>query len=456
MPFPPVKPSNSPWWDGAPPKCTLSKDIPAGAEVLPDYGSSRMELMSHLYGTVTTKVWPQVLAYTVFALLFFILYHWDANAGCSELQIYDDYDDLRCRPTWFDEHVASLSFISRKLEHLGTFVLTFYLGNAYARFNALYWNCRACQGAFNNIAMGIGSALDPTNISEDQKQWRQTFERYLNLCHVILYMNVSPYVQNKVSMEKLRDHDCMGVRLLTDEEYTILKFTQNPKSVDMPPDGSIVLPGSAANGPMNTVLVWLCMLFDKGSNDVNVFRADISDVRMLAVCKRFQDNIRNLRGKMAKFGFEKQLPIPLAYAHMMQLLVDVICLLTPFSIMYDINTLVVDKAGYIEHNRWATLPLTMFATAIQVYFYQGLLALSKVFLYPFGRKMAPDRDDPTSEHLYDRAFCVDVTTILKQTRLGTFIFFESTSCVPSVIKQKYQGLLMDGTKTEAAEQSEAG
>jgi len=260
-------------------------------------------------------------------------------------------------------------------------------------------------------------------------------------------MQVSPYIKNKMSLEKLKDNDCMGQRLLTQEEYNILQYTINSKSE--PPTGAVPLPGSAGNGPMNSILVWMCMLFDKGTHEMDVFRANISDVRMLALCKQFQNNVKKLRGSMASFGFEKQLPIALAYAHMMQLLVDVICLLTPFSIMYDINTLVVDKAGYIEHNRWATLPLTLIATALQVYFYQGLLALAKVFLYPFGRKMEQDRNDPHSQHLYDKAFCVDVGCILKQTRCGTYMFFESTACAPAITKQSTEGLEIGNTPNVA-------
>lgn len=436
----PVVTNNAPWWDEDK-KCFLTKGIPAAGTVLPDYGSSRRELYTHLHGTVSLKVWYSVLAYTLLSLVFFIIYHFDAKPNCPELND-QDIDDLRCRPTWFDEHLASLSYVSSNLEHLGTFVLTFYLSLSYARFGKMYWMSRSCQGALNNIAMSIGAALCPNKRDPHHLVWRQTFERYLTLVHILMYMNVSPYIKNKITLEKLKEHDCMGQRLLTQEEYNILKYTIDPKS-EAPKD-AIALPGSAGNGPMNSILVWICMLFDKAGTETNVFRANVSDVRMLALCKQFQQNIKKLRGSMASFGFEQQLPIALAYAHMMQLLVDVICLLTPFSIMYDINTLVVSKAGYVEHDRWATLPLTIIATALQVYFYQGLLALAKVFLYPFGRKMVNDANDPHTQHLYDKAFCIDVGCILKQTRCGTYMFFESTACSPGYVKQTHAGLSITG------------
>ena len=50
---------------------------------------------------------------------------------------------------------------------------------------------------------------------------------------------------------------------MTKEELAVLQFTKDPTSAPVKPENAAVLPGSAGNGPMNTVLVWLQMTFDK-------------------------------------------------------------------------------------------------------------------------------------------------------------------------------------------------
>ena len=118
-----------------------------------------------------------------------------------------------------------------------------------------------------------------------------------------------------------------------------------------------------------------------------IILAHHSEARTVSICAQFQGHLCDLRGSMATFGFMKQFPIPLAYAHMMQVLVDVVCILCPFAVMYEIDTVVVYYAGFREHDPWATLPLTVVGVCFITMFYQGLLELAKVLLNPFGEEI---------------------------------------------------------------------
>ena len=156
-------------------------------------------------------------------------------------------------------------------------------------------------------------------------------ERYLNLVHFICHLQTSPVLMklvadNKIFTDKkgtgsvLLEDQILGMQLCTDEEYQALL---RAKEIGGP------------NGPGNTVLVWISMLYDKGVNmDRAYFRDNSDTARMTALNMNFQDKIEALRGAIATIGFEMQLPVPLAYAHMMQVFVDTICCLYPFVAVY--------------------------------------------------------------------------------------------------------------------------
>ena len=239
-------------------------------------------------------------------------------------------------------------------------------------------------------------------------------------------MNFSPLIKAKLTLTDLEARIVGINQLVTKEELAILQYTKDPKSVANAPDGSEPLPGSAGNGPMNTILVWLQMTFDKMLEE-KVIGAHMSEARVTSYCIQFQDHLMSLRGSMAAFGFHGQFPTPLAYAHMLQLLTDFICLMCPFALMYEIDTLVVKKAGFIEHSPWATLPLTLAGIFFTTFFFQGLLNLAKALHSPFGEKM-----DPKTNMLKDQEFMLNVKQILKQTRMGQYSLLNSSIAAPIV------------------------
>lgn len=443
---------NDPWWNpefgSAAKKCFLLVDdskedgakYPITNPVCVSYGTSRWEILRHVKGTVLTKVWVWCLCYCLLCTIMFLLYKTNLHPTDDDHphNTFDDdtidrkcyhgdlsaQDDLKCRPAWFNEQFVAIAKCYSDVSRLGKLVLTMFVGLAYKRYMAFYWGSRKVQGKINNIALIIGSVCDYENKSELSIKLQGDLERYLVLVHILMYMNISPYVKDKLSLNDLNKR-VLGVdNLVTEEELNILKYIVKPGTGDAP-ENAVILPGSAGNGPMNTVLVWLQMAFDRALAE-KIIAPHHSEARVVAICSQFQDNLCELRGAMATFGFMKQLPIPLAYAHMLQIMIDVICILCPFAVMYQIDSIVVHKAGFEQHSPYATLPLTLAGVFFITYFYQGLLSLAKALSSPFGESM-----DVKTGELKDREFMINVKRILQQTRAGQFTFFNSGIAAPA-------------------------
>ena len=142
----------------------------------------------------------------------------------------------------------------------------------------------------------------------------------------------SPLIKAKVTLADLEKR-VMGIKqLITEEELAILQYTDDPtgKTCKALPDKATKLPSAGPNAKMNTILVWLSMTFDKMIEE-GVTCGHVSLARKTSLCINFQENLMGLRGAMATFVFINQFPIPLAYAHMLQMLVDFICFFCPFA-----------------------------------------------------------------------------------------------------------------------------
>ena len=430
--------SNPPWWrveDGDAAKRAKKIAYIMDSEIVDDVCKSynpwsRCEMFSHWLGSMFERIWHYLFVFMFAGGMFFLIYVVDAKSKCGDTAV----DDLKCRPKWFDEQITAMSLLAARISPLAHLALVTYLAMNYRRFNNIYWNCREVQGAINNLALIVGSSIDHDKKDEISISFRKNFERHLNLLHVLMYAapKTSPIIQHLVNLETLRDQEALGMKLLADEdEYHVLRAVQHPLHPDKPVHG-VDLPGSSGTGPMNTVLIWLVMGFNKAI-DHEVFRDNIGHSRSVSLSVNFNRNIRVLRGAMAKFGFEQACAVPLAYAQMLQHLVDVLCILSPFTVMYGINTDIIKQAGYDEHNRYVTIYFTLFAIAIYVGFYQGLLALAQVLQNPLGTKIEMrGPKNAKKPRLFLKEHSINVKQILKQTRCLTYTFFNASDFAPDV------------------------
>eukprot|EP00622_Pseudochattonella_farcimen_P005827 FR741513.1.p1 GENE.FR741513.1~~FR741513.1.p1 ORF type:complete len:196 (+),score=30.51 FR741513.1:84-590(+) len=154
-----------------------------------------------------------------------------------------------------------------------------------------------------------------------------------------------------------------------------------------------------------------------------------------------------------------QLPVPLAYAHMMQFFVDTICLLYPFVGVHKVNTAIIKSTGYYEYELWASLPFTLFGVFVFSFFYQGLLALAKTFTKPAGLKPVTQKknglfgpvtliNEKDMTEIHDKAFYIEVRAIMNQTRFGTYLFFNTGSMAPQHIRPSVTSEIGEEGETE--------
>ena len=118
-------------------------------------------------------------------------------------------------------------------------------------------------------------------------------------------------------------------------------------------------PGTPPGQRHNAVLAWISCRFTSAF-DENVLKGDSGFEQ------EFLSSIKLLRAKMGTLPDERVDRMPLAYMHIVQILVDTLCVLAPLALYPKVGELCI--------------PLCTILTL----FYRGLLQLSKSFLDPFG------------------------------------------------------------------------
>eukprot|EP00804_Cyclotella_cryptica_P016180 CCRYP_005696-RA/>CCRYP_005696-RA protein AED:0.04 eAED:0.04 QI:1340/1/1/1/1/1/4/178/862 len=141
----------------------------------------------------------------------------------------------------------------------------------------------------------------------------------------------------------------------------------------------------------NAVLVWLIRLFVEG-RQTGVFEGGYGFE------EQFMEKCHVIRAQYGAIGDELQGRMPLAYAHIVQVLLDVVLWMYPFM------ALSTGMAWYI--GVLGTLLLTMF--------YQGLFDLAKQFLDPYDNENYGKGDDP-----------LVVDTLIAETNAGSVRWMNS-------------------------------
>jgi hypothetical protein len=308
-----------------------------------------------------------------------------------------NYDGTNCRPNWFSEILTPLEFLSSKLTEVGVYVLAGYLAHAYSRYRTYYWNARAVQDALTNLAFNMSTLC---RMNANSNDFEILFERYLTLVHVLCYLGSSearstsklmyevlPNLESltgKAKSEsssrkgkKEKDMDVLGLKLLTDEEQTLLTTARNIHNLE----------------PVEVVLSWMATAFDNAverramrESFYMTSEEEWTDptARSAAQCLSFVKNMEALRTAVAAFKAHDQLPLPLAYAQIAQFIADAISILAPFSVIYSVNTTVVANSGFAEASGSASLWFCLAATVIETYAFQGLVSVANLLSFPLG------------------------------------------------------------------------
>ena len=231
---------------------------------------------------------------------------------------------------------------------LTTFIITFFLGQAYAYWRKSYQLCRSLQGRLYdlNLMLATHSFRDGTGaFTSEARALLGDTARYTRLLHILFWTGIDESlapIRSERGLQRLVER---GV--LTEREQFALTNS-----------GAAWAPRATYH---QVVISWImARTIDARVRETIEFGAGTESV--------FVSNILGLRSRCNSISDEMAARMPMAYVHLVHLLVDSLLLLTPFALY--------PKVG------WVIVPLSGLLTL----FFRGLLELSKSFLDPFGNE----------------------------------------------------------------------
>jgi hypothetical protein len=267
----------------------------------------------------------------------------------------------------------------------------------------VYTISRRVQGRLNDIGLLAASSAardEAGAITPEATSLIQVISRYIRLFNVLLYASVSTRfapLLTPYGLEMLVEYG-----ELTNEERELML------------DGGI---------GHNAVMGWLWAACVNGLQDGRLPGAgaapmcpaaqrDAATPRASAAPSvtrlTFETKFLELRATYATIADALSGRMPLAYAQLVQILVDMLVVSTPFALL--------PKLG---------APMALLGTAVLTFFYSSVLNLAKVFLDPFDNESYGGR-------LF--GISINVGTLLQETNLGSTRWLRMSKSLPSAAR----------------------
>ena len=233
---------------------------------------------------------------------------------------------------------------------LTTFILTFFLGQAYSLWRDMYTTARKIQGRLSDVSMLLATHAQTTTsnsnsqsgsgggLTDASQQFLQTIARQLRLYHTMVW--ASQARQFKV--------------LLTNRGLQFMKDRGIMTQMEL---DTLLHSPLAPSKRHNAILEWIIVEVQEAQKRDILHHPQHSQKLLLT-------KLLELRGTCAGIPDIIDGRMPLAYAHFVQVLVDTFLFAAPLALYAELGIFSVICVGFM------TL------------FYEGLLDLSKIFLDP--------------------------------------------------------------------------
>jgi len=297
-------------------------------------------------------------------------------------------------------HLTGFDVLWGQLLSVTTFTLTFFLNQSYAVWRKCYDLSRKLQGRLNDLSMTVAAHAIRTNpminsnhtstYTETSRQVLQLMARYVRVYILLTYASFTGSHRPIWTPQGMRRLVERGI--ITEKERTILSDSQLP-----------------VTQRHNAILLWMIRLFID-SRKAGIFEGG-DGFEM-----QFLDKCHVIRAQHGAIKEELQGRMPLAYVHIVQVLVDVIVRMYPF-MAYSIGM---------------TPCLGAIGTALLTMFYQGLLDLAKRFLDPYDNEDYGKGEDPLCIH-----------TFIAETNAASVRWMNAFAEQPYVYQNIVEGNLMD-------------
>jgi hypothetical protein len=306
--------------------------------------------------------------------------------------IYNSYPALK-------DHLEGFGTLWGQMLSITTFTLTFFVNQAYALWKKCSQLSRRLQGRLHDIGMNLAShaarktPTDPNEASTYTSSSRQILElmsRYIRLFNLLTYASFTRSHRPILTPRGMRRLVERG--LMTAQEREVL--------VDA---------GIPATQRHSAILMWMIRLFLEARAAGHILGDSGFEQQTM-------EKFHVIRAQYGGIGDELQGRMPLAYAHIVQVLVDVILW------MYPIMSFSTGMSPW----------LVIAGTGILTISYQGLFDLAKQFLDPYDNENYGKGEDP---------LCVD--TLIAEVNAGSVRWMYGFEEMPFSAQRLQDGELYD-------------
>jgi hypothetical protein len=303
----------------------------------------------------------------------------------------------------FLENLSGFNILWGQLLSVTTFTLTFFTNQSYSFWRNCYGFSRRLQGRLNDLGMtlaGHAARVEPTKEETEQgifstytEPARETLElmaRYIRVFNLLTYASFTGSHRPLLTPQGMRRLVERGI--ITEDERKVLSDAQVP-----------------VTQRHNILLLWIIRLFVDARKAGHIEGSDGFE-------SQFLEKIHVIRAQYGSIGDELAGRMPLAYAHIVQVLVDVILWMYPF----------------MAFSTGMTPILGVLGTGLLTMFYQGLFNLAKQFLDPYDNENYGKGDDP---------LCID--TLIAETNAGSVRWLNGLAEKPFAYVKLANGDILD-------------
>lgn len=340
-------------------------------DIIKQYKPQRSWLWSRWTGTILQRSYKVALLQMIITASIGIFVRRSSSVKWPIGSVPDQSNLIISRMIAFSKHWHYLQGIT-------TFILTFFLSQAYSHWREMYSAARKVQGRLNDINFlltSIAKRDENGNYTPEAEKVLDNVSSYTRLFHAFLWSKFA--TKNFGVLSTARGQSRMLSRgLMTQGEFNALQ------AIDQ------------RAGAPNACLQWIAIRALKGMKDKDGGLKD--DESFLLHAK-----ISELRGTYAGIGDILAGRMPLAYTHIVQILVDSFLATAPVAL-------------YAELGVWGPL-----SVGILTLFYSGLLDLAKIFLDPL------DNDGFCNESIN-----MDIGVLIREGNAGSTRWKSSAEILP--------------------------
>jgi len=329
-------------------------------------------------GTIFSESWTTCVRNMVYACIIFLLYK---------------------RFPQIKEHLNGFGTLWGHLLSVTTFTLTFFVNQSYALWRKCYELSRRLQGRLHDIGMNLAthaarkvptSPHETSTYTASSRQILELMSRYIRLFDLLTYASFTRSHRPILTPRGMRRLVERG--LMTPQEREVLVDAAIP-----------------ATQRHSAILMWMVRLFVEGRASGHILGGDGFEQQTM-------EKFHVIRAQYGAIGDELQGRMPLAYAHVVQILVDVILWMYPVMAFSIGMSPVVAIAG----------------TGLLTFSYQGLFDLAKQFLDPYDNENYGKGEDPLS-----------VDTLIAETNAGSVRWMYGFEEMPFSQQKLQDGELYD-------------